>query len=295
MVARSNLRLIRNRLYSIGTVDDFVVLRDGGPEGAVKRVFRFKDIREFEVVSRWPPRMRQWMTAIAFVGFACSSIGILWFAMDPQQMVLPWIACPLVLGLLLLWMAHGMDPQWCVVIHTADERVKVAVFIVSESDLRKRIVDLNRVISERTEEETVPDEDADVLAADDKATAGAQNSGSSAGAKCAQCGYDLRGPPLIIEKSSTIAQFFGMILILLGGTVLLCVGGSLVDYSFRASDALPCGITLIVGAIPIVSGVLLFRVRCKRIPFKDPGQCSACGWQVPVPAAPPTCPTGQVK
>jgi hypothetical protein len=262
-VRTHNLRLITNRLESLGTVDDYLVQRGGGELAWTRR---FDDVQELRLVNRWGPRTKRWLLILALLS-AVVSIGLLIFmAVSSEPAAAAGMVAALLVAVSLGFLADGLEPQRWVLVRTTTESYKVPMQVVEEAQVRRWMEQVEKAMAETHQRPPTPDLDDAV----EEVKEGC----------CPRCGYSLRGPRLMIDVPNQGAQAAGAVAIVFGVVFLICSGVGGLD--FGSSSLLTCAAVIAVGAGSILMGVLLLRRRqeAPAVPnWKGPPQCSACGWR----------------
>jgi hypothetical protein len=276
-----NLRLIKNSLGSLGTADEYLLRRSSGD---IRWLCPFDEVEELKVVNRWSGRTRRWMILLGCLSLAEAFAFLVLLATCPGPQGALGMAAFMSLGMILVILAVGLDPERWVMVHTTGPSHKVPLHIVSESEANAGVDRLMKVVEEGRGRPPTADLDP-------------QTGGVKEGC-CHRCGYDLDGPRLMIDVPSKGAQALGVLAITFSIMFLFCGGGMAMESMFGSiygsPEILPCAGTVGISAGAFILGILLTR-RKHEVPavpdWEGPGQCPACGWRA-TPDSPPIAGSG---
>jgi hypothetical protein len=270
-----NLRFITNRLESLGTADEWLV-RSSSKE--LLWTCRLDDVEELRLVNRWRPQVRRWMIILAGLSLAeaLAFFVVLAFYPGPQPAI--GVAAFMAAGMFLAVLGVGLDPDRWVLVHTAGRSWRVPLYLTGESKANAAVERLRQAIEAGRGRPPTPEPDPQA----EEVKEGC----------CRRCGYDLRGPRLMIDVPAPGARFGGSVAILFSLMFPICSGAMPLGYMFDGPDPLPCAAILGISVIAFISGICLFQRKQEgpAVPgWQGPGQCSACGWR-PEGDTPPVAP-----
>lgn len=291
----------------------------GREAGKLKWLYRFEDVGELEMVHRWPRRLRRWMIIIGSLAVVEGFAFLFILTGRPSAYAGISTVGFLLLGAILMTLAMGLDPQRWVLIHTNRRTHRIPLSAFSEKEAQEAVGRLRREIDEGLARPAalLSGEQADPADVEGpEAPSPVQvtpldpvKEGIREG-RCHRCGYDLRGPQVLVNGPVKSAQQLGVVLIILGCLFSFCCGLATIEPVFCPGvsiyEAMPCLTVIAIAAAAIGLGVWLVRMRrdAPAVPdWEGIGHCSACGWRHPDPAslmpgadppsAPPTTPAGQ--
>lgn len=260
-----NLRLITNRLESLGTADEWL-LRCSSRK--LLWTCRFDDVKELRVVTRWSGRIRRWLIILGSLALAEAFAFFVILANYPGPIGALGMAVSLLAGMCLLFLAVGLEPQTWVLAQTPERSYKVPMYLNGAAEAQKGVDRFLEVMEESRTRPPAPE-------LDDAAEEVKEGC-------CRRCGYDLKGPRLMVALPNQGAQVVGFLIIVLSFLFLLCSGLAGLDYRSSSFDLLPCAAVFALTAGGFILGIWLFRRKQEgpAVPdWKGPGQCSACGWR----------------
>lgn len=260
-----NLRLITNRLESLGTADEWLVRCSSRK---LLWTCRFDDVKELRVVNRWRPWVRRWMIILAGLALAEALAFFVVLAVYPGPQSAIGVGAFMAAGMFLAVLAVGLDPDRWVLVHTTGRSWRVPLYVTCESKANAAVERLRQAIEAGRARPPTPEPDREA----EEVKEGC----------CSRCGYDLKGPRLMIDAPAKGAQVAGFLVILFTFLFLLCSGLAGLDYRSSSFDLLPCAVVIGICAGIFIFGIWLARRRREAPAVPDwagPGQCSACGWR----------------
>jgi len=264
-VRTHNLRLITKHLESLGTVDDYLV-RHSPRE--VLWACRFDDVEALRIVNRWRARDRRWMIILGNLFLAEAFAFFIILIGYPAPTGALGLVVFLLAGLCLLILAVGLQPQQWVVARTAERSYEVPLYLSDEAEARKAVDRLLKVMEERCSRPPTPN--LDDAAAEVKE------------GRCRRCGYDLKGPPLMVAAPDAGAQVAGFLAIVFSFSLLVCSGAARLEHLSRPAELMPCAAIAFIGVGIFIFGLWLMRRKLEgpAVPeWTGPPQCPACGWE----------------
>jgi len=229
---------------------------------------RFDDVKELRVVNRWRPQVRRWLIIVGSLALAEAFAFFVMLANYPGPIAALGMAVALLAGMCMLFLAVGLEPQTWVVAQTAERTYKVPMYLSGETETRKGVERFLEVMEQSRTHPPTPE-------LDDAAEEVKEGC-------CRRCGYDLKGPRLMIDVPAQGAQVAGFLIIVFSFLFLLCSGLAGLDYRSSSFDLLPCAAVLGICAGGFIFGSWLVRRRreAPAVPdWEGSGQCSACGWR----------------